>query len=349
VKQKKIIISAGGTGGHITPAIALAKEFLKQNCQILYIGNKNSLEESIVTSENIKFKAIDVQKLYRKLTFKHLLFPSKFIRSVIKVLHIFKEFKPDAFIGIGGFVSGPAALAASLRKVPIFLQEQNSIPGLTNRLIGKKAENIFLGINNNEFPAEKVIFSGNPVLLQDHKEKIAYQEYGLNPHNKTILILGGSQGSYFINKSFEPIVDELLSNNLNIIWQLGNYSYQEFSEKLHGKQSVYAFAYTKEIEKIYNSSNLVIARAGALTLAEIETKRIPAILIPLPTAAKNHQVHNALALKKQAIILPQNQVTSQSLLENIIKILQKPPQNIPYCSRHLNAANMIVKNVLRRI
>ena len=347
--QKKILIAAGGTGGHITPAIALAKKFIEQNCQVLYIGNQHSMEEKLVKAENIDFKAINVQKIYRKLTPKHFLFPFKFIGSVMRSLYIFKEFQPAAFIGVGGFVSGPVAIAASWKKIPIFLQEQNSVPGLTNRLIGKRARKIFLGIDQSKFPAEKVIFSGNPINLQDHQQKIDYKNWGLNPENKTIFILGGSQGSYFINKLVEPISNKLLQENINIIWQLGNYSFAEFSEKLNNKQNVYAFAYTNEIEKIYNSSDLVIARAGALSLAEIETKRIPAILIPLPTAAENHQYHNALSLQNQATILQQKQVTSQSLLENIKKMLQNPPQNIPPCSRHLNAAQTIVNNILRRI
>lgn len=347
--QKKIVIAAGGTGGHITPAIALAKEFIKQNCQVLYIGNQHSMEEKMVKAENIDFKAINVQKLYRNLTPKHLLFPFKFIGSVIRSLRILKDFQPDAFIGVGGFVSGPVAIAASWKKIPIFLQEQNSVPGLTNRLIGKRARKIFLGIDQNKFPAEKVILSGNPINLQDHQQKIDYKNWRLNPENKTIFVLGGSQGSYFINKLVEPIFDKLLQQNINIIWQLGNFSYVEFSEKLKNTQHVHAFAYTNEIEKIYNSSDLVIARAGALSLAEIETKRVPAILIPLPTAAENHQYHNALTLQNQATILPQKQVNPQSLLENINKMLQNPPQNIPTCTRHLNAAKLIVENILRRI
>ncbi|MDY6894266.1 MAG: undecaprenyldiphospho-muramoylpentapeptide beta-N-acetylglucosaminyltransferase [Thermotogota bacterium] len=347
--KPRILIAAGGSGGHITPAIALAKEFISKNCQVLYVGNQNSLEEELVKEQQINFKAINVQKLYRNFTFKHLLFPFKFIKSIIRSRQIISEFKPQAFIGVGGFVSGPVAIAASLKKIPIFLQEQNSVPGLTNRFIGKKAQKIFLGIENSYFPPKKTILTGNPITLVGHKQKIAYEKYSLDPNNKTIFVLGGSQGSYFINKLIDSIIPKLLQNKINLIWQVGNYRFQDFSRKWNGQKGIYTFDFSKNIEELYNSSSLVIARAGALSLAEIETKQLPAILIPLPSAADNHQFFNANALQKEAIILPQSEVDSNILWENIKKELDQDTTDLPICTRHLNAAKTIVENILRRI
>ena len=307
------------------PALAIGKKLLKLGAKILFVGNRGSMEEKLVQEAGIDFRAINSQKLYRSFTFKHILFPYRLIKNISDSLKIISNFKPDAFIGTGGFVSGPVGYASHLKKIPIFLQEQNSYPGVTTRILSKYAENIFLGNEGatKHLKTDKIVISGNPInpSVANENSVLDYAKYGLNSDSKKIFLFGGSQGSVILNKAFLPIVDDLLKSDFEIIWQIGKYSFNDFFPAVKDKKGVYAFDFTKKMGKILNSVDLVIARAGALSLAEIETKKIPAVLIPLPSAAGNHQYYNALELveKKVAILLEQKVLTSSSLLDKILK------------------------------
>ncbi len=323
----KIIVAAGGTGGHILPALAITEELQKLGCEILYIGNKNSMEERLTKSLNISFAQIDVQKLYRSFTFAHIKFPYKLLSSVIGSIHLFRKFKPDAFVGTGGFVSGPVGLVAIFTGTPIFWQEQNSLPGITTRFISRFAKRIFIAYNGalNYLPKEKCLLVGNPIhpSILIEKDKLDARKYSLAEGNKTLLILGGSQGSTAINNIIMQIINQLSLNKINLLWQCGKRDYDSLHSKISNLPGIYLFPFSHEMGKIYNSADMAIARAGALTLAELEMKKVPAILIPLPTSAGNHQVFNALEQEEKGIakVIEQKNLNPDILLLSIKEML----------------------------
>ncbi len=325
--MKRIIVSAGGSGGHIIPATSIIKELKKFGWDILYIGNKNSMEEEIISSMGIDFASIDVQKLYRKVTLAHLKFPWKLIRSIKKCKKIIKDFQPDAFLGTGGFVSGPAGFASSLLGLPIFLQEQNSYPGLTTRLLSKKANTIFLGNEGagRYLPEERCCLTGNPINTGalEETETMDFSRCGMRWDTIKIFLTGGSQGSVILNNALYAIADRLLERDIEIFWQVGRYSFQRFDQLLKDKSGIFYFDFTSEMGKIYNSIDMVIARAGALSLGEFETKAIPSLLIPLPSAAENHQYYNAKEMEEKGIarVLEQKNLGSDQLFDLIIEML----------------------------
>lgn len=355
--HKKVIIAAGGTGGHIFPALAIASKLRENNCEILYVGNKNSMEEKLVTEADFRFAAINVQKLHRHFTFSHVKFPFKLLKSIQDSKKIIRNYQPNAFVGTGGFVCGPVGYAAHNCNVPIFLQEQNSFPGLTTRKLSKYAEKIFLGNKGAEefLPKNKLVFTGNPIntTVVQPTSKIDFTKFGLKKDSTKLFLYGGSQGSYILNKALFPIIENILQSGLEIIWQVGKYSFDEFYPKVKDKKGIYAFEFTHEMGRILNSVDFVICRAGALSLAEIETKKIPAIIVPLPSAAGNHQYFNALELVKNetAILLVQKNLTSDTLLKKIQKMKEtysKMKTNFKD-SLHVNAANVIVNTILRNM
>jgi UDP-N-acetylglucosamine--N-acetylmuramyl-(pentapeptide) pyrophosphoryl-undecaprenol N-acetylglucosamine transferase len=355
--KKKVIIAAGGTGGHIIPAISIAEELIKNKIDVLFVGNKNSMEQELTAKREIAFKSINVQKFYRKITLAHLKFPFKLLKSIYDSKKIIRNFQPDAFIGTGGFVSGPVGYAAHLKKVPIFLQEQNSYPGATTRILSKYAEKIFLGNKGAKkyLLGNKLVFSGNPInkRIIGETEKINFAEFGLKENSTKLFLLGGSQGSVVLNKTFLPIVDELLENGIEIIWQIGKFSFDEFYPKIQNKKGIYSFDFTDEIGKIYNSVNFLIARAGAISLAELETKKLPSILIPLPSAAENHQYYNAMELqgKGVAMVLKQKDLTSESLksaintMQNNFKDMHENFKQ----THHQDAVKTITNYIMRKM
>ncbi len=354
MKDKKIIIAAGGTGGHIIPAISIADELMKEGVQILFVGNRNSMEQKLVKKHEINFAEINVQKFYRKITFAHFKFPFKLIKSIIDSKKIIRKFKPDAFLGTGGFVSGPVGYASHLQEIPIFLQEQNSYPGATTKILSKYAVKVFLGNYdaNKHLPKEIAVYSGNPINQNAviEKDTIDFEKFGLQADTRKIFLFGGSQGSVVLNKAFFPIIDDIIKKGFEIIWQIGKFSFNEFYPKVKDKCGVYAFDFTNEIGKIYNSVDLAIARAGALSLAELETKKIPSILIPLPSAAENHQYFNALELKEKNVadIIEQKDLNSEILKDTIFKMLENIDdiKNNFTSTTHANAAKNIVGTIM---
>ncbi len=355
--HKKVLIAAGGTGGHIFPALAIAARLQRYGVKILYVGNCNSLEEELAAKAGLDFTAIDVQKLYRNFTFSHIKFPFKLVKSIITSKKIIKDFKPDVFVGTGGFVCGPVGYAAHLLKVPIFLQEQNSYPGLTTRILSKFAEKIFLGNAGAEkyLPKQKLHYSGNPINISVAEEtgKLDFKKTGLSADKPKLFLYGGSQGSLILNKAFLPIIDQILNEGIEVIWQIGRYSFEEFYPKVKDKPGVFVFDFTHEMGKVLNSADFVIARGGALSLAEIETKKLPAIIVPLPSAAGNHQYFNAMELvsRNVAILLEQKALTPSVLFDKITELKEKykTMEDSFNESLHLNATDVILQIVLRNL
>ena len=326
--MKVIVISGGGTAGHINPALSIARYLKEAGWQIHFIGNKNSLEERLINLAGYPFYKIYVQKLYRRFTFSHIKFPFLLIYSVIRSIFILKKIKPSMYLGTGGFVSGPAGLAAHLLNVPIYLQEQNSFPGMTTRSLAKWSQLVFLG--NHKAAAylgnSRTKYFGNPInpILLQSPIPVDQTELKLDPEKKKIFLMGGSQGSLMLNNILEDIVEDLLESGLELIWQTGNYSYQKFQDKFGKRKGIYLFAYSDNIAALYNICDLVIARAGAITLAELESLKKPAILVPLPTAAENHQLYNAQesAEKGEAEIIEQKNLTPALLLKKVIFMMK---------------------------
>lgn len=346
---RRVIIAAGGTGGHIFPALSIAAELTKNGMEILFIGNRNSMEEKLAKQAELAFAGIDVQKLHRSFTLNHLKFPYKLLKSILESKRIIEQFRPNTFVGTGGFVSGPAGFAAHLKKIPIYLQEQNSFPGLTTRMLSKYARKIFLGNPGAArfFPQEKLIFSGNPINLSviQEKSKLDFKDIGLKPDSIKVFLFGGSQGSLILNRCFFPIIDDLLSEEIELIWQIGSYSFAEFFPKVKDKKGVYAFEFSNEIGKILNSVDFAICRGGALSLAELETKKIPSIIIPLPAAAGNHQYFNAMELvnKDVAIFMDQKQLNQESLFKHILQMKEK------YLMMKENFQDSVHQNAVKKI
>ncbi len=352
----KFIISAGGTGGHIMPALSISQELIKRGHKVLYIGNKDSMEEKIITKNKIDFEAINVQKLYRKFTLKHIFFPFKLFNSINKVKKIFKKYQPDAYIGCGGFVSGPSGFVARGKKVPYFLQEQNSYPGLTTRALEADANTIFIGQGDAKkyLKNSNIIYSGNPLnKTLVNSERIAdMTDYQFDKEKKTLFIIGGSQGSQFLNYMMKNTLDRLLEH-YNIIWQLGVKNLDEFQDDHKEKKGLFMFGFSYDIDAFYNIADIAICRAGAITIAELEAKKIPALLIPLPSAAENHQYKNALeqTSKNIAITLEQNNLDYNTLIAELDKLSSNYDyykQNFEQCV-HTSAVDTIVSSILEKL
>jgi len=326
--MKIIVISGGGTAGHINPALSIARYMRDAGWQVHFIGNKNSLEERLINKAGYPFHKINVMKLYRRFTFAYIKFPFLLCFSIIRSIIIFKKLKPALYLGTGGFVSGPAGLAAHLMKIPIYLQEQNSYPGMTTRYLAKWSQLIFLGNRKaaDHLPGSNTQYTGNPInpVLLQSPNPIDQTSLKLDPAKKKVFLLGGSQGSLKLNSVLEEIVDDLLDNDLQLIWQTGSYSYQKFHDKFGNREGIYLFSYTDNIAALYAISDLLIARAGAITLTELEYLKKPAILVPLPTAAANHQLYNAQesAEKGEAEIIEQKNLTPVLLLKKVILMME---------------------------
>lgn len=351
--MKKVVIAAGGTGGHIIPAIAMALEFKANNIDVVYIGNVNSLEEKLAKQNNLSFYGIDVQKLYRKLTIKHFAFPFKLINAVLKSRKIIKANKPDCFIGAGGFVSGPAGLAALNLKLPCFLQEQNSSSGITNRFLAKYSKKVYTGFTKvNNLDSRNCLFSGNPIYKRydlNNKQQLT-EELGFDNNKQTILITGGSQGSRAINTAVNGIIDDLLQS-YNVIWQTGKLDFARY--KNLNKKGLYVFDFSSKLNAFCALADLAVTRAGALTLAELEADKLPSILIPYPYAAGNHQYYNALQKQQQnqAILLEQKDLSAENLLKKIDYMFENLQQFVgaDYSTKHNYAAKTIVEDIIKEL
>ena len=307
-----MIVSGGGAGGHIYPAITLIrtiKEKIK-DCEVLYVGTKFGLEADIVPKEKIAFKTIDIKGFARKVTVDNVKVLFKSVHSVWHSRQIIKEFKPDIVIGTGGYVCGPVLLAASLMGIPTIIQEQNVIPGITNKILAKFVDHIAVGYAEagSHFHADKVVFTGNPVRKEvlTASRAAGIEEFHLDSNKRTILISGGSRGARSINNAMVDVHAYFAGNkDIQLLHVTGKDEYDGIVEKLREKSIDIEKAGNIMIKPyLYNMPNalavtdLAIFRAGAIGLAELTARGIPSILIPYPYAAENHQEHNALAMQK---------------------------------------------------
>lgn len=317
----KFAFGAGGTGGHIIPALALADELCKQGHECIFIGNKNSMEERLALEHKYAFLTIRVQKLYRKLSFSNLLFPYHLAGSILSSRRHLSSNKIDGVITTGGFVAGPVAIAAISLKIPCFLHESNSYPGLTTRYLAKSLSRLYISFEDTRkhLKTGKLRNFGIPTLKHSESSAFDLTEIGFEKGRKTLLVTGGSQGSLAINNVIASAITVLLEDDWQVLWQTGRRSYAEFYPRNKARKGLYVFDFHPRLAAMMRISDLAITRAGAMTIAELEDARLPAIMIPLPSAADNHQYHNALAQKHKGVaeLLSQSDLGAQTLLAMI--------------------------------
>lgn len=304
-----IIISGGGTGGHIFPALAIARALKERlpKARILFIGAKGKMEMEKVPAAGFPIEGLWISGLRRELSADNLMFPLKVISSLCRAMRIIRKFRADVAVGVGGFASGPALRAASLLGVPTLIQEQNSFPGITNRILGKKARKICVAFPDMEryFPAEKIIITGNPVRKEvtetKGKRSEAAKFFGLDPEIKTVFVVGGSQGAHSVNTYIEKILPFLKDNRVQLLWQTGK-NFRVRAQQAC-KDSNYTESHVTEfiqrMDLAYALADIVVSRAGAIAIAELAAVRKAVIFIPLPTAAEDHQMKNARRLADQ--------------------------------------------------
>ena len=323
MKQFRVIISGGGTGGHIFPALAIAKALEKKvsNIEILFVGATGKMEMSKIQAEGYKIKGLWISGLQRRITIKNLYFPFKVISSLLKARRIIKKFKPDIAIGTGGYASGPLLYVAAKKNIPTLVQEQNSYPGITNKVLSKVVDKVCVAYDNMEqfFPKNKIIFTGNPirqdVLEFASKKQLGISHFNLEENKKTVLVIGGSLGARTINEAIDENISFFVENNLNLIWQTG-ISYQKKAEKSVKEKAVKginAYTFIKEMDKAYGVADIIISRAGAIAISELCCIAKPTILIPSPNVSEDHQTKNAQAVvnKKAALLVKDNEAGSK--------------------------------------
>lgn len=320
MQKLKFILSGGGTGGHIYPAIAIANELKERfpDCEILFVGAKDKMEMQKVPQAGYPIKGLWISGIQRRLTLDNSLFPFKLFDSLLKSRTIVKNFKPNVVIGTGGFASGPLLRVAGFAGIPTVIQEQNSFPGITNKWLSAKANKICVAYENLErfFPKNKIVMTGNPVrqdLIEIHGKNAEAKEYfKLDADKKVLLILGGSLGSRRINQLIAKELVNFTSQNVQIIWQCGKFyidEYQHFNEK----ENVQVVAFIDRMDLVYASADFIISRAGASSVSELCLVGKPVIFIPSPNVAEDHQTKNAKAIvdKNGALMVKENELNTK--------------------------------------
>jgi UDP-N-acetylglucosamine--N-acetylmuramyl-(pentapeptide) pyrophosphoryl-undecaprenol N-acetylglucosamine transferase len=326
----KYIFAGGGSGGHIYPAIAIADEIRKldDKAEILFIGAKGRIEEKIVPSNNYRLETVEISGINRESIIENYRLPVKLLTSFRRCLRIIKEFKPDAAIGTGGFVCGPVIFAAAILKIPTLIQEGNSFAGKTVKFLSGRADKVVINFKETEKyfrRKDNIIQIPHPVRssLKTRDREKSLEEFGLPADRKTIFVFGGSQGARGINSGIEKIIRKLCERNLNVIWQTGKNEYERLSREFEDlKKSVRILEFIDNIDTAYSASDLVICRAGITSITELSFLQKPAILIPLPSSAENHQEMNAqsLEVRKAAVMIKENEINGK-LYEEIMRIL----------------------------
>ena len=316
MKDMKIIVSGGGTGGHIYPALTLIRTLQQKvdKLEVLYVGTHAGLEADIIPKEGIPFATVDLQGFKRSLSPENLLRAARAIKGVGKAMGIVRKFQPDVVVGTGGYVCGPVLMAASLLGIPSLIQEQNVIPGITNKILSKFVNKIATGYQeaNGAFPANKVVFTGNPIRqeVMAHRQEADYEAFGLRPDTTTILVSGGSRGARTINRAMVEVLKHYAGRRgVQILHATGKGEYEDIISRisaagldLQQADNIKVKPYLYNMPQAMAIADLAIFRAGATGLAELTAKGIPAILVPYPYAAENHQEHNARAVEKAELL-----------------------------------------------
>ena len=333
MKQLKVIISGGGTGGHIFPAIPIAKAMEKKvnNIEFLFVGAKDRMEMEKVPLAGYKIEGLWISGLQRSLSTRNLLFPFKVLHSILKAKQIIKQFKPDIAIGTGGYASGPLLFAASRKGIPSLIQEQNSYPGITNKILSKYVQKVCVAYDNMErfFPKERMVLTGNPIrksILAYESEKEAGEQLFLIDKDKpTVLVVGGSLGARSINNAIAEKVGLFKDRGINLIWQTG-ISFKEKAESVIREiniKGINAVAFIKEMDLAYAVADIIVSRAGAIAISELCCVGKSVILVPSPNVSENHQYKNAQSLvNKNAALLVEDSQASCKLVDSLLDLLE---------------------------
>ena len=386
--MNRFIISGGGTGGHVYPAIAIAQAIRSRepDADILFIGALGKLEMEKVPAAGFRIQGLPVAGFIRRVTWKNLTFPFKLMKSLCLAKKMIKQFNPDVVIGVGGYASGPTLRVATSLGKPSLIQEQNSFPGVTNRLLGKRVRSICVAYPGMDryFPADKIILTGNPVRLDlvaltDHLQE-AYTHFGLDPAKKTLLVIGGSGGARTINDSILALIEQGLPEDVQLLWQTGKYYYDEVQRRLsdtryeirdtritpkspegdllpplQGECWGGVFAFIDRMDLAYSCADLVISRAGAIAISELCMVGKPVILIPSPNVAEDHQTKNALALVEQKAAVMVSDREASAILPGFVKEIMEDGGTRDRLGRQIrmlaipDAANRIAEEVFNLV
>lgn len=356
----RILLSGGGTGGHIFPAIAIADEIRKRypDTEFLFIGANGKMEMEKVPQAGYRIEGIDIAGINRGNMLSNLGLPFKILKSLSRSKKIIKNFNPDLAIGTGGFASGPALYEASKLGIPIFIQEQNAHAGVTNKILSKKAKAVFTAYPKVEgFPAEKIKFLGNPIRenivsgMQDTTQ--AKEKMGLDKDKLTILSVGGSLGSRTLNNGWKDHLENLKEKGYQLIWQTGKLDYNELSSSLRLPASIQLKEFIRDMETAYSAADVIVSRAGAIAISELAVARKPVLLVPFPFAAEDHQTKNAMNLveKNAARMVKDTEMKDQfwNTLSEICEnesLRKEMSQNLSYFAKP-NAAKEIVEEIFK--
>lgn len=365
LRPYRIIISGGGTGGHIFPAIAIANALKEMDPEtaILFVGAKDRMEMKKVPEAGYEIEGLWISGIQRKFTIDNLAFPFKLISSLIGSASILRRFKPDAVVGVGGFSSGPLLYMATKKSLPSLIQEQNSYAGLTNKLLAKRVNAICVAHDGMEkyFPGDRIVFTGNPVrqdlldLGQKHDGALAF--FNLASNRSTILVMGGSLGARSLNESILSGIQQVINRRVQLIWQTGDLYFEEFQERTNqlDLKDIRILRFLKEMDFAYAAADVVVSRAGALSISELAIARKPVIFVPSPNVAEDHQTRNAQSLvdKNAALMVPDSEA-KQHLVTEALKLIDSTDkqaelsENIGKLARP-NAANDIAREITKII
>lgn len=353
-RKPRIIISGGGTGGHIFPAIAIANELRRRtDAEILFVGAENRMEMEKVPAAGYRIEGLPVAGFNRSNLLKNLSVIAKLLKSMSKARKIIKDFQPDICVGVGGYASGPVLKAAQKRGIPTLIQEQNSFAGVTNKLLGKNARKICVAYTGMEkfFPADRIILTGNPVrraLLENSSTTAeARAGFGLSAERPTVLAVGGSLGALTINESIEDGLKRFSEAGVQLIWQTGKRFGDRAAESAKGMKGIVVSPFINDMAAAYCAASLVISRAGASSISELELLGKPAVLVPSPNVAEDHQTKNAMALANRgAAVMITDSEARQRLIDETLKLVSNSRQ-LEEMSR--NISDMALRNSDKRI
>jgi UDP-N-acetylglucosamine--N-acetylmuramyl-(pentapeptide) pyrophosphoryl-undecaprenol N-acetylglucosamine transferase len=334
----RIMISGGGTGGHIYPALAIANAWMEKHpdTEILFVGAEGKMEMQKVPEAGYRIEGLKVAGLQRSLNLSNLSFPFKLLGSLNKSRALLKAFKPDAVVGVGGYASGPLLYSAQGKGIPTMIQEQNSYAGLTNKLLAKSAKNICVAYPGMEkfFPGDKIQYTGNPVRkdilhLEGKKEK-AFLHFELEEGKKVLLVLGGSLGARTINQAVLADMEGLEKEGYQVLWQSGKFYFSEMSEKVKasGLKHIHVLEFIREMDLAYAAADVVVSRAGALSVSELSLVGKPVVFIPSPNVAEDHQTKNAMAFVQEdaAVLLKDSEAVGR--LKTTVNNLMADPDKV---------------------
>ena len=358
----RIMISGGGTGGHIYPAISIAQALkaLNSDVQILFVGARGKMEMKKVSEAGFEIEGLWISGLQRRISIKNLIFPIKLMWSLMKSFQLIRSFKPDVVVGVGGYASGPLLYMATLNNIPTLIQEQNSYAGLTNKWLSKSVSTICVAYENMDkfFPKHKIVFTGNPVrkdIFRDPTQASkAYAFFKLNPDKKTLLVIGGSLGAKTVNESIFLGLEQLWSADIQLIWQTGGFYYSQIMSEMKKpwNERLRMYDFIKEMQYAYTIADAVVSRAGAMSISELMLSAKPSILIPSPNVVADHQTLNAQNLiSRGAALMVSDAMARKMLLKTALSLLLDEKQqkglseNIAAMGRP-NAAIDIAKKII---